>query len=176
MWGHIPSGTSGDGHGNGTLHTLATSWACSSLRRHWQGWGRAAGAAVLSHGYSKMPRDAPLAPPPRPPRCPQLPRGKEGAVRTGEGDIFIVSDTDCPRLSCFTQRAKEASLCYAAAGLAAQPSEGKEERSSRARVRACAHVGDGARLRSALAAAAHSLQPTERGGKVACCLQTCLFF
>lgn len=36
-----------------------------------------------------MPRDAPLAPPPHAPCCPQLPRGKGGAIRTGEG-IFLL--------------------------------------------------------------------------------------
>lgn len=57
-----------------------------------------------------------------------------GAHKDGTGNIFIAPDTGYPRLSCFTWRAKEASLCYAAAGLAAQPSEGKEERSSGVRV------------------------------------------
>lgn len=37
------------------LVTLATSWACSSLGQHWQGQGRAAGAAVPSVATHKRP-------------------------------------------------------------------------------------------------------------------------
>lgn len=66
-------------------------------------------------------------------------------------------------------------LCCSWAGCPAQRGEGGLEQRGTG-VSAGGSVGVCARLHSALPAAAHSLQPTEWGGEVACCLQMCLFF
>lgn len=121
----------------------------------------------------------------RSPPPPAPPREEGGGCKDGRGDIFIVSDTGCPRLSYFMQRAKEASLCYAAAGQAAQPGEGKDGRNAAGRgcvhawARACECVhtrATGHRFIQPFPLRHGGVHPNGRGRKVACCLQTCLFF
>lgn len=98
---------------------------------------RALRACAPTPNKCHVPLRSCRAPPPPAPPCAQ------GGRKDGRGDIFIVSDTGCPRLSYFTRRAKEASLCYAAAGQAAEPGEGKDGRKAagcgcvHAWVRAC---------------------------------------
>lgn len=124
-WGKGSVGFSEPGHRHGQQHH-----------------GPMPGHLINATCHSFYPTAARSSPPPASPH-------EAGGHKGGRGSIFIVSDTGCPRLSYFMQQAKEASLCYAAAGQAAQPSKGKDRRNAagrggmQARGQACGVVHTG---------------------------------
>lgn len=191
-WGHVPSGAREDMPWDmGPCkcwpppgHALPSGRGSTG---HSIGEAREEPPALRSRAAAPNKCHVPLHPPHRCtlPTAPSSPARRGEGCKDGRGDIFIVSDTGCPRLSYFMQRAKEASLCYAAAGQAAQPSKGKDGRNAAGRgcvhawVRACECVhtrATGHRFIQPFRLWHGSVHPAGRGRKVTHCLQTRLFF
>lgn len=112
------------------------------------------------------------------PHCPQLPRGKGGAKRTGEGIFLLFLTPAAPDYHVLRSEPRKHHSAMLQLGWLPSPEKGRRRRTEGC---GCEHTGVStrgprARLHSALPAVVCSLQPAERGGKVACCLQTCLFF
>lgn len=94
----------------------------------------------------------------------------------GEGIFLLFLTLAAPDYHVLHSEPRKHHSAMLQLGWLPSPARGRRLEQRGTGVSAGGSVGVCARLHSALPAAAHSLQPTERGGEVACCLQMCLFF